>query len=60
MRTFGRYLQIVGLVSLPFFMVLELSGTLGRNFGVADLLIALVFGTAVFFLGHLMEGYAGS
>ena len=41
-------------------MVLELSGTLGRNFGVADLLIALVFGTAVFFLGRLMEGYAGS
>jgi hypothetical protein len=58
MSALGRILQIVGLVALPMSIVLELSGALGRSFGVSDMLVMLVFGAAVFYLGRYMEGYA--
>lgn len=52
-------MQLSGLALLPLFVVLELSGTLGRDSGVAELLLAMVFGVAIFYLGRIIEGYAG-
>ena len=43
-RSFGRFLQLIGLVILPIFIVLELTGLLNRDSGIADLLLAMVFG----------------
>jgi hypothetical protein len=60
MRTFGRTLQGLALIVLPVAMLLELTGGLGRHFGLSDLLIALGFGVASFMLGRLVEGYAGA
>ena len=58
MRAFGRFLQIAGLIALPLAMVMELTGGLGRPFGVSDMVIMLVFGAAAFGLGRIVEGYA--
>ena len=60
MRAFGRMLQILGLVLLPLSMAMELTGSLGRGFGVSDMVIMLIFGTAAFWVGRMVEGYAGS
>ena len=51
LRQLGRALQYLGLAVLPLGVVLELSGTLGRSFGVADLLKSLGFGVAAFLIG---------
>ena len=58
MRTLGRALQLVGLVLLPLSMVLELNNTLVRSFGVSQMVVMLVFGLAVFYVGRMLEGYA--
>jgi hypothetical protein len=58
MKSVGKTLQLVGLVLLPVAMLLELSGALGRESGVADMLLMLVFGAAAFALGRFIEGYA--
>ncbi len=58
MRTVGRLLQFSALVLLPIGVIVELSGGLGRSFGVADLLVLLMFGIAAFLLGRLLEGLA--
>jgi hypothetical protein len=58
MKWFGRFLQTVGLIMLPLSMVLELSSTLGREFYVSDMVIMLLFGIGVFYVGRLMEGLA--
>ena len=57
-RSFGRLLQLIGLAILPVFIVLELIGSLGRESRVADLLLAMVFGLALFYVGRIVEGYA--
>ena len=57
-RSFGRLLQLIGLITLPVFIVLELTGSLSRDSGVADLLLAMVFGLALFYVGRIVEGYA--
>ena len=58
MRVIGRFLQFVGLFALPAAMLLELTGLLGRAVGLSQLILALVFGAAAFYLGRLLEGYA--
>jgi hypothetical protein len=58
MKSLGKALQLVGLVLLPVAMLLELSGALGRESGVADMLLMLVFGAMAFALGRFLEGYA--
>lgn len=58
MKTFGRCLQILGLVALPLSMFMELTGTLGR-FYVSNMIIMMVFGLAAFYVGRLLEGYSG-
>ena len=57
MSSIGRFLQIAGLLILPLFIVLELTNSLGRDSGVADLLIAMAFGLAIFYFGRILEGY---
>jgi len=57
-RSFGRFLQLIGLVILPIFIVLELTGLLNRDSGIADLLLAMVFGLSLFYVGRIVEGYA--
>jgi hypothetical protein len=58
MKSVGRFLQLLALVALPLSMVLELSGMMGRSFGLSEMLIMLGFGIAAFWLGRLLEGYA--
>ncbi len=58
MRRTGRTLQILGLILLPLAMVLELSKDLGFPFRLRDMLLMLVFGATVFYLGRLLEGHA--
>jgi len=55
MRTLGRLLQFLALLLLPVAMVVQLMGGIRP----AQLLIALVFGAAGFYLGRMLEGYAG-
>jgi hypothetical protein len=58
MAVLGRLLQIIALILLPLSMVMELTHFLGRPFYVSDMVIMLVFGFALFYVGRLMEGYA--
>lgn len=60
MKALGRLLQIGGLVLLPLSMFMEVTGGLGRAFGVSDMVIMLVFGFAAFYAGRIVEGYAAS
>jgi hypothetical protein len=39
-------------------MVMELSHVLGRRVGVADMLLMLLFGFSLFYVGRIVEGYA--
>ncbi len=57
MRIIGRYMQIAALVALPTGMLLELSGVLGRSFGLNDMLLVLIFGVVLFITGRMFEGY---
>lgn len=58
MRRFGRALQWIGLIILPVAMFLELTGGLTRRFGVSDMVVMLLYGTASFTIGWFMESYA--
>ena len=60
MRTFGKLLQVVGLVLLPVAMVMQLTGGVrapaGGGFTVSAMLILMVMGVALFSCGRLLEG----
>jgi TctA family transporter len=58
MRTFGRLLQQAALVILPIAMLMELTDALGRDVGVSDMVVMLVFGVLAFVLGRTLEGFA--
>jgi hypothetical protein len=58
MRALGRTLQLLGLILLPLGMLLELTGGLGRHFGLSDMIFMLSFGVIAFVLGRYLEGYA--
>ena len=57
MRTFGKLLQVAGLVLLPLACFQDLQGGLGRSSGLATMLILMVFGAIAFILGRYLEGY---
>ncbi len=57
-RRLGRTFQAAALVCLPLSMLLELTGALGRSFGLSQMLIMMIFGILLFVTGRLMEGYA--
>jgi hypothetical protein len=54
MQTAGRFMQIFALVLLPASVVLQLMGQLSPS----QLLVGLVFGAALFYLGRMLEGIA--
>lgn len=60
MRILGRLLQMVGLLVLPLSMVMELTGGLGRKFGVSDMVVMLAYCIVAFGLGRMLEGFARS
>jgi hypothetical protein len=58
MKALGKLMQVGALIVLPLSMVLELTKFLGRDFGVSDMVLMLLFGFALFWAGRLVEGYA--
>lgn len=58
MKSFGKLLQVMALILLPLSMFMEMTGGLGRRFGVSDMVVMLVFGIAAFCVGRFVEGYA--
>ncbi len=60
MRKLGRTMQFLGLMVLPFGMILELTHAAGPDFGTRQLLVMMLFGVAVFYIGRIVEGYAQS
>ena len=58
MGTIGYALQVIGLVTLPVAMFLELGGIMGRSVNLSQMVVALVFGVCAFQCGRLLEGYA--
>jgi hypothetical protein len=45
-------------VILPIAMLMELTDALGRDVGVSDMVVMLVFGVLAFVLGRTLEGFA--
>jgi hypothetical protein len=62
MRTFGKLLQVIGLVVLPASMMMQLTGGVraptGGGFTVSAMLIMMIGGVGLFLLGRLLEGHA--
>ena len=58
MQLVGRLLQYAGLVSLPVAILMELTGMMGRAFGLSQMLLMMVFGFCAFYLGRYLEGFA--
>ena len=58
LRLVGRTLQHIGLVSLPAAIFMELTGMMGRAFGLSQMLLMMIFGFAAFYLGRYLEGFA--
>ena len=61
MRTLGKMLQVLGLVLLPFGMMMQLTAGVraptGGGFTVSAMLLIMVLGAALFGVGRIMEGY---
>jgi hypothetical protein len=61
MRTFGKLLQVAGLVLLPLGMMMQLTGGVraptGGGFSVSAMLLLMILGAALFGLGRILEGY---
>jgi len=56
-------MQIAGLILLPAAMVMQMTAGIrsqGDGFSVSAMLLMLVFGAALFGVGRIVEGYAGS
>ena len=61
MRSYGKLLQVAGLVILPFAMLMQMTGSIRAptgGFTVSAMLLLMVFGAALFGLGRILEGYA--
>jgi hypothetical protein len=61
MRTFGKLLQVAGLVLLPVSMMMQVTGGVraptGGGFTVSAMLLLMVFGVVLFSCGRVLEGY---
>lgn len=55
MRTIGKTMQVLALLLLPISMAMQLTGTLGRSFHVSQMLVMLIFGSALFGIGRILE-----
>lgn len=58
LRLVGRTLQHIGLISLPVAILMELTGMMGRAFGLSQMLLMMVFGFSAFYVGRYLEGFA--
>jgi len=61
MKTFGKLLQVAGLVLLPVSMMMQLTSGIRAptgGFSVSAMLLMMVFGVILFSLGRLLEGFA--
>jgi hypothetical protein len=59
MQTFGKLLQVAGLVILPVAMAMQVTGGIRAPTGsvtVSAMLLMMVFGVALFLIGRLLEG----
>lgn len=54
MRAIGKLFQFIALVLLPLAMLMQLNGRMDLR----QMLMAMVFGCAAFYLGRILEGYA--
>jgi hypothetical protein len=60
MRTFGKLLQVAGLVILPFAMVMQVTGGIRAptgGFSVSAMLLLMLFGVLLFCCGRILEAY---
>lgn len=61
MQTFGKLLQVLGLVLLPVSMMMQLTigarASTGAGFTVSAMLLMMLLGVALFAGGRLIEGY---
>lgn len=61
MQTFGKLLQVIGLVLLPAAMFMQLTSGVraptGAGFTVSAMLLMMVFGVALFTGGRIIESY---
>lgn len=60
MKTFGKLLQVAGLVLLPVSMMMQLTSGIRAptgGFSVSAMLLMMVFGVILFSLGRLLEGF---
>jgi hypothetical protein len=61
MGTFGKLLQVAGLVLLPVSMMMQLTGGVraatGGGFTVSAMLLLMVLGVCLFSVGRIVEGY---
>ena len=63
MQTFGKLLQVAGLVVLPFSMVMQLTGGIRGPVGgvsVSAMLLLMLFGAGLFVVGRIVEGFSRS
>jgi hypothetical protein len=62
MRTFGKLLQVAGLILLPLSMMMQLTGGIrastGGGFSVSAMLLLMVLGVVLFSVGRILEGHA--
>jgi hypothetical protein len=61
MGTFGKLMQVAGLVLLPVSMMMQLTGGVraatGGGFTVSAMLLLMVLGVCLFSVGRIVEGY---
>ena len=61
MRSFGKILQVLGLILLPFGMMMQLTAGVraptGSGFSVSAMLLIMILGATLFGLGRIIEGY---
>jgi hypothetical protein len=61
MGTFGKLLQVAGLVLLPVSMMMQLTGGVraptAGGFSVSAMLLVMVLGVGLFCVGRIVEGY---
>jgi hypothetical protein len=61
MGTFGKLLQVAGLVLLPVSMMMQLTGGVraptGSGFTVSAMLLMMLLGVGMFSVGRILEGY---
>jgi hypothetical protein len=59
----GRFMQLAGFVILPLAMIMQLTSGMRAPTGtvsVSAMLLLMVFGACLFYVGRIVEGYGRS